>query len=354
MPACARKEIIRQGIPGIFHCANRCVRRAFLLGKDPLTGKDHNHRRAWVLERIKLLVASFVIDVGFKAVLSNHLHLVLRTFPRLAKRMGTQEIARRWLRVFTGKQVLDGNWTEPSQQDVEKLAKDKEKIQTIRGRLSNPSWFMAALAEHVARRANKEDQCRGRFWQGRFSCREITDESSLLICGMYVDLNQIRAGETLTPEQSQHCSVFYRLGAENLLPASVRRASAKPITDEWLAPLTIPANQLGDVPSTTTHRVSDKGLLSMTLKEYVKLLDWVGRVRTAEKKGAIPADLAPILERLGINSNASESFVETVENFPDVFRRVAGKVAKMKERAKELGRKCLHGVTAAAKVFVGN
>ena len=97
MPSCARQEIVCPGQPGIFHCWSRCVRRAFLLGKDPLSGKDHNHRREWAIERLQLLVANFAIDVGFLAILSNHLHLVLRASPRLAQRMGDEEVARRWL-----------------------------------------------------------------------------------------------------------------------------------------------------------------------------------------------------------------------------------------------------------------
>ncbi len=56
MPTCARKEIIRQGMPGIFHCWSRCVRRAWLLGDDPLTGKNYDHRRLWVLQRLQLLI----------------------------------------------------------------------------------------------------------------------------------------------------------------------------------------------------------------------------------------------------------------------------------------------------------
>ena len=95
MPACARKEIVRQGEPGIFHVSSRVVRRAFLLGTDPLTGNDYNHRRQWVIQRLELLVANFVIDVCFLAILANHAHLVLRTTPRLVKRMGSWEVARR-------------------------------------------------------------------------------------------------------------------------------------------------------------------------------------------------------------------------------------------------------------------
>ena len=88
MPACARKEIVRQGKYGIYHCWSRCVRRAFLLGHDKLTGNDYNHRREWMIERLRLLVSNFVIDVGFLAILSNHLHVVLRTNPRRIQRMG--------------------------------------------------------------------------------------------------------------------------------------------------------------------------------------------------------------------------------------------------------------------------
>lgn len=109
MASCARREIIRPGAAGIFHCWQRCVRRAYLLGKDPLSGKDHTHRREWFIHRLQLLVRCFAIDVGFDAILSNHFHLILRTNPRLVKRMGNWEVARRWLRVYPGKRVLDEN-----------------------------------------------------------------------------------------------------------------------------------------------------------------------------------------------------------------------------------------------------
>ena len=118
MPACARKEIVRQGQPGIFHCGSRVVRQCFLLGSDPLTGNDYSHRREWVIQRLQLLVTNFAIDVCFLAIMSNHLHLVLRTTPRLVTRMGNWEVARRWLRVYPGRRVLDGSWVEPTEEQV--------------------------------------------------------------------------------------------------------------------------------------------------------------------------------------------------------------------------------------------
>jgi hypothetical protein len=127
--------------------------------------------------------------------------------------MGSWEVARRWLRLYPGRRLLDGSWVEPTEDQVRALAADKEKTQTLRKRLFNISWFMAALSEYIARRSNRDDSCTGRFWEGRFACREITHESALLVCGMYVDLNPIRAGEAWTPEEASHCSVSFRLRA---------------------------------------------------------------------------------------------------------------------------------------------
>jgi len=88
--------------------------------------------------------------------------------------------------------------------------------------------------------------------------------------------------------------------------------------------------------------------LSMSLEEYLNLLDWAGREVQGDKRGAIPAHLAPILERLGLTS---DEFVETVKDFPRRFRRFAGRAAQFRARAQEVGRRWLHGVRHAARVF---
>jgi hypothetical protein len=345
MASCARREIVRPGVAGIFHCWQRCVRRAYLLGKDPLTGIDHTHRREWFIQRLRLLVSCFAIDVAFEAILSNHFHLILRTNPRLVKRMGDFEVARRYLRVYPGKRVLDENWIEPTEQQIEGLVADKAKMKVIRKELSNVSKFMAALSEYIARRSNAEDDCDGRFFSGRFSCREITHDAGLLVAGLYVDLNLIRAGEAQTPESSVYTSAWFRIQARK---DKASQESTTQQLDSWLAPLTLQEDHLGDVPCTCGERASDKGLLSMKLDEYLQLLDWAGRELRANKRGAIPAHLAPIIQRLGVEG---DELLDTLEDFPRLFRRLVGTAEQIVQRAQEVGRRWMHGVRPAAKVF---
>lgn len=81
MPSCTRGEIVRDGEVGVYHCWSRCVRRAFLCGNDPVTGKDFGYRRDWIRQFEERLAGLFGIEVAFRGELNNHIHLILRTVP---------------------------------------------------------------------------------------------------------------------------------------------------------------------------------------------------------------------------------------------------------------------------------
>ena len=368
MPSCARKDILDPLTQQVVHCWARCVRRCFLCGRDPRTGKDYNFRRKQIVRREKLLARLFAVEIAFHVELSNHVHLVLRNRPDIVQGWSDEEVVRRWLCISKLTRSFDDQIVEPSPNEVQIQARDRERVAELRVRLSSISHFMASLDENIARRCNAQDQTSGRFWEGRFGCRVLTDETAILVCGIYVDLNQIRAGEADTPEESYHTSAYDRIIAwrrrqqvaqsvcgphEDPLAAGRVPSSADEMpADGWLCSLTLDQGLEADVrnggPSVTAWRASDKGLLPMTLEEYLSLLDWTGREIRAGKRNAIPSELAPILQRLHVRE---ATWIEAVEEFDKQAGRVVGRASQMIEAARRAGRRWFRGVRHCARIF---
>ena len=84
-------------------------------------------------------------------------------------------------------------------------------IETWRSRLADLSWYMRCLNESIARSANAEDGCTGRFWEGRFRSQALLDQAALLSSMAYVDLNPSRAGMSTTLQDSEFTSIQERL-----------------------------------------------------------------------------------------------------------------------------------------------
>ena len=159
--ATPRRFLVDPAKSGVFHCVSRCVRRAFLCGQDSYSGRDYEHRRSWIRDRLRELTGSFAVEVFSYAVMSNHLHVVMRTLPEQVAGYGDEEAARRWLRLFPGNGGEPGQ--PPGDDAIRGLCKDTKRLAACRARLADLSWFMRALNEPIARRANREDDCTGRF-----------------------------------------------------------------------------------------------------------------------------------------------------------------------------------------------
>jgi REP element-mobilizing transposase RayT len=169
----ARKTVVSKDKSGVYHCVSRCVRRAFLCGRDAYSGKDYEHRREWVRERLRELSGLFGAEVFAYAVMSNHTHVVLRTRPDWVESWSAEEVSERWCRLFRGKKAqLEGKAFDEGK--YERMRKDPEQVRLCRGRLKDLSWFMRCLNENLARRANREDRCTGRF------CARIRPEGTRL------------------------------------------------------------------------------------------------------------------------------------------------------------------------------
>lgn len=193
-----------------YHCISRCVRRAYLCGDDPVSGRNFDHRKRWLVERFKQLASYFAIDVCAYAVMSNHYHLVLHVDKETAAQWSDDEVIKRWTAVFPA----NGKLIETLQLNARSKAAQKQlaqKIALFRERLQDISWYMRCLNETVARRANREDECTGRFWEGRFKSQALLDEKALVTCMAYVDLNPVRAGLTDSLDSSDFTSIQERL-----------------------------------------------------------------------------------------------------------------------------------------------
>ncbi|MEO8268880.1 MAG: hypothetical protein ABI557_04110, partial [Aureliella sp.] len=176
-------------------------------------------------------------------------------------------------------------------------------------------------------RANREDEKTGKFWEGRFRAIRILDESGLLACAAYVDLNPIRAALAQTLEDSEFTSAQRRIES---LEAPDRHS------DRFLAPLTIDElrDELGALPSTSGYRCSDNGFLNMSIEDYLALLDWTARQAVNGKRAATPANTPAILQRLGLEADV---WCELVKDFGTLFSLVAGRPAAI-DQARTNGR----------------
>ena len=296
--------------PTYFHLISRCVRRAFLCGKDKHSGKRYDHRKRWLAKRLFYLSELFFIDLYAYAIMSNHYHLVVQTRPDEMHRMTDLQIARRWCRLFPRRNIAE-------EQRATLLSRDKVKIRLYRRRLCDISWLMRCLNEGLARAANKEDGCKGRFWEGRFRSQLLLDESALYTCMAYVDLNPVRAGMVSTPEKYSHTSMNYRIIHHSV--------------DEPMRPINKSESQL-----------------YMMLSDYLTLVDETGRSIHDAKHGYVLEKAKPILARLNINT---AGYMQVIDRLSDKFSRGVGSSEQLTNLSEMLRLRWIKGQVLAKHVF---
>ena len=322
----ARKNLVSLSDTPYYHVVARCVRRAWLWGVDEYAGRDHSHRKDWVLERLGQLTRVFTIEVCAYAVMSNHYHLVLYVDQRRAQNLTLEEVAQRWRHLFSAPGVVARYLAGQASAEERDVA--EAILMRWRARLCDLSWFMKCLNEHLARRANAEDQCTGRFWEGRFRSQALLDESGLLTAMAYVDLNPVRAGIASTPEDSNFTSIMQRI-----------RAVRAPAQD---VPVSLRALR--------TQASSEGDGISCELREYLELVDWTGRLIRAGKPGAVDGRLPPILERLKIDD---VTWRQAMRPRGNVFGRAMGRLNHLRLHACTLGQSWVRGLRQAERLFAG-
>ena len=313
----ARHLLVSPSATGFYHCVTRCVRRAWLCGDDPVTGRSFAHRRQWIEDRIGELGAVFAVSIYAYAVMSNHVHVVLRVDPSASQAWTDDDVADRWCRLFpprsTDARVIALRRTH--------LLANPERLALYRQRLGDLSWFMRCLNEPIARRANAEDRCTGRFWEGRYKCQALLDDTAVLAAMTYVDLNPIRAGIADQLEACDHTSVKRRLATLE----STDRREAEALT----------AVAGCDVP------------LGLTARHYIDLVDFTGRLLRPGKRGVIAANAPRALTRLDLEPDRWAIHVRAVGSG---YWRAVGTTASLLDKAQAMGQRWFKGIGIARDV----
>jgi len=318
-----RKYLVDNESAGFYHCISRCVRRAYLCGEDIETGQNFNHRKAWLEKRLLELADIFAVSLYAYAVMSNHYHLVLKVDPKAPKNWTDEQVAERWLLAYPGR--LDKS-EYASQRELKKQAiiADKNKLKKYRKRLGKLSWFMSRLNEPLAKQSNFEDCVKGKFWGARYQSIPLLDETSVLACMTYVDLNPIRAGITQELETSLHTSIKKRIDA--------------------LKTSAIQMNQ----PLVPVNQSSDGSLYSFNLNDYLALVDWTGRAIVHPNKAAIPPHISSIFDRLNIQQG---NWLDQVQRLCHGQPTMMGSIEKLREKAKAIKKSWVKGIGQAKLLY---
>jgi hypothetical protein len=217
------------------------------------------------------------------------------------------------------------------------ITEAERTIEIWRDRLSDISWFMRSLNEHLARRANEEDCCTGRFWEGRFKSQALLDEAAVLTCMSYVDLNPVRAGIAETPEASDFTSIQQRL---RQLTQPDKRSKKAQTKEQPSIPL---------MPLIKQGRDPHKNAIGFALADYLELVDWAGRIIREGKRGAIPEEAPPILQRIGLEPSR---YLEHLQGkAPTEEPAMLGHFERIKQAAKSLGRCFIKGTGEAQRLY---
>jgi len=245
-----------------------------------------------------------------------HYHIVVRIKADEVKQWTDEEVAKRWIQIFAGPLLIHQYLanTDLSSEERKCVA---ALLASWRERLADLSWFMRCINEPIARMANAEDHCTGRFWEGRFKSQALLDERALLACMAYVDLNPLRAAMARTPEESDYTSVQERID-------NPENGCLTPFSEQ------------------------SKHGIPFSLKDYLELVGWGGREVRRNKRGYIPASAPPILARLKMDAAPVLNYLAK-DDLPSLG--ALGPVSLLRVFAKSVGQKFIKGHVLGDRLF---
>ena len=338
-----------------YHCYVRCVRRAYLCGDDHASGQNYDHRKQWIVSRLRFLSYIYAIDICAYAVMSNHYHVVLHVDKVRAESWSKKEVAERWLQLYNGHMLVDRWLAEPKAMDDASLEVVNDIIEEWRDRLSDISWFMRGINEKIARMANEEESVKGRFWESRFKSQALLDEAAILSCMTYVDLNPVRAQMAKDCSDSDFTSIQQRLfdyAKYKTQKSPAEKTVSRRIKQQRQLKVDLEIDKLPEallMPFDGSSHIDIHFALPFTREDYFDLVDKTGRVIKEGKRGFIAADTPTLIIQLGINPN---HWLEHIQSFGKRYGMCAGSVDNIINFAERFDRQWGKGIRMSKTVYM--
>jgi hypothetical protein len=329
----ARAHLVNPAVSRWYHCVLRCTRGASLVGDGT------NDRKGWIESRLQELAGIFAVSVGAFAVLDDHVHVLVRLDPEAARKWSVEEVVRRWGRLSPPRD----NARRPlavSDEWVKRHRSNRTWVAQARQRLQSLGWFMKSLKEPLARMANRQEQTRGAFFEGRFKSIAILDDEALLVTCAYIDLSPLAAGIAKLPTRSAHTSIKARVDHvrkqdrnEDLNAARRGGAAGSKAAGleegHWLCP----------IEDRRRLDASREGMISgLSLGSYLLLVDFTARLY--QKGAARPSRaVVEILDHLGSSVDQWQARLTKLSHGRLLGRYFATSRQRLHAVAKRLGLK---------------
>ncbi len=190
MARIARILLNNKGESTVYHIMSRTALDGFPM-KD--VEKDY------LVGLLKRFSGLYFVDVLGFCCMDNHFHLLIRMHSDSA---------------FTDEEIKERFENFHGDSGDGKTFSD-DQIPYLRNKLSSLSEFVREIKLGFSRFYNKRHKRRGFFWGGRFKSVVVEDGETLINCLAYIDLNPVRAGIVMKPEDYRWNSIGYHLQTGN-------------------------------------------------------------------------------------------------------------------------------------------
>lgn len=210
-----RWETVSDSKPGVYFIRSRFTQGWTCFARDPVAKRFCSHRRRWVFDRCSRLCRAFPVFILSLTVHDDGYDMVLFIDPTLPGKWSDRQVVLRWCSYFSVCCDESGQRRDPTEQEIQELVLDNERIESWRHRLCRLSTFMQELNGRIARRINRENRAKGgkggAIWARRYEASPLLDELAVLTAVVNTAMAAVRRQSGNNIRLSSHSTACHCL-----------------------------------------------------------------------------------------------------------------------------------------------